>query len=267
MNQVQKITLFPIKSTQPYFVQQAYVQPHGLNFDREFMLTDVNGKFITARKHGALYQLSAFPVAQGLIVRHCDGSKIVVRYRDFNVQESCEVWGTHFPSFVAPANINRWFSEKLQEEVVLRWLGEVDQRFVKKMPENSVSFADGYPLLLATQRSFDAVQAACPIAISIDQFRANLVVTGEEAFAEEQWLKIKIGEVEFFHAKPSSRCILTTRNLQSGELDAKCEPFRTLKKMHTNADGEPLFGINLVPLNSGVVRVGDKVTVLQYRAE
>src|SRR5699024_1430411 len=233
-------------------LQQAYVEPHGLNFDREFMLTDVNGKFITARKHGALYQLSAFPVAQGLIVRHCDGSQIVVRYRDFNVQESCEVWGTHFPSFVAPANINRWFSEKLQEEVVLRWLGEVDQRFVKKMPENSVSFADGYPLLLATQRSFDEVQAVCPTAISIDQFRANLVVTGEEAFAEEQWLKIKIGEVEFFHAKPSSRCILTTRNLQSGELDAKCEPFRTLKKMHTNADGEPLFGINLVPLNSGV---------------
>ncbi|MGY6772412.1 MOSC domain-containing protein [Gallibacterium sp. ZY190522] len=267
MNQVQKITLFPIKSTQPYFVQQAYVQSRGLNFDREFMLTDVNGRFITARKHGALYQLSAFPVAQGLIVRHCDGSKIVVRYRDFNVQESCEVWGTHFPSFIAPANINRWFSEKLQEEVVLRWLGEMDQRFVKKMPNKSVSFADGYPLLLVTQSSFDAVQAVCPASISIDQFRANLVVTGEEAFAEEQWLKIKIGEIEFLHTKPSSRCVLTTRNLQSGELDAKCEPFRTLKKIHTNADGEPLFGINLVPINSGVVRVGDEVVVLQYCAE
>ncbi|MFC0324022.1 MOSC domain-containing protein [Gallibacterium melopsittaci] len=265
MNTLQKIAFYPIKSTQPCFTQQSYVQPHGLSFDREFMLTDPNGTFITARKHGGLYQFSAYPIAHGIIVIHRDGSKVIVRYQDFVQQQECEVWGTHFPSFIAPIEINQWFSEKLQTDVVLRWLGEKDQRVIKNFPEYSVSFADGYPLLLVSESSFTAVQQACPIPLSIDQFRGNLVVSGEDAFMEETWQKIKIGEVEFLHTKLCERCILTTRNLETGELDPKCEPFRTLKKIHTNEKGEPLFGINLIPLNSGMVRVGDVVEILQHR--
>ncbi|MFC0308544.1 MOSC domain-containing protein [Gallibacterium trehalosifermentans] len=265
MNTLQKIAFYPIKSAQPCFTQQSYVQPHGLSFDREFMLTDPNGTFITARKHGGLYQFSAYPIANGIMVLHRDGSKVIVRYQDFSQQQECEVWGTHFPSFIAPTEINQWFSEKLQIEVVLRWLGEKDQRFIKHFPAHSVSFADGYPLLLVSESSFAAVQQACPTSISIDQFRGNLIVSGKEAFAEETWQKIKIGEVEFLQTKPCERCILTTRNLKTGELEAKCEPFRTLKKIHTNEKGAPLFGINLIPLNSGMIRVGNPVEILQYR--
>ncbi|OBW94048.1 Fe-S protein [Gallibacterium genomosp. 3] len=265
MNTLNKIAFYPIKSTQPCFTEQSYVQPHGLSFDREFMLTDESGTFITARKHDELYKFSSYPVAQGLIVRHQDGSQILVRYQDFSQQQECEVWGTHFPSYIAPVVINQWFSEKLQIKVVLRWLGERDQRFIKRFPEHSVSFADGYPLLLVSEASFAAVQQACPVPISINQFRGNLIVSGEEAFAEETWHTIKIGEVEFLHSKLCERCILTTRNLSTGELEPKCEPFRTLKKIHKNAEGAPLFGINLIPLNSGVVRVGDNVEVLQRR--
>ena len=42
----------------------------------------------------------------------------------------------------------------------------------------------------------------------------------------------------------------------------KMEPFRTLKKINTNEKGKPLFGINLVPLNSGVIYVGDELQLL-----
>lgn len=267
MNSLTKIAFYPIKSIQPCFTLQSYVQPHGLSFDREFMLTDPAGTFITARKYGELYRFSAYPIAQGIIVRHQDGSEIVIRYQDFSEQQECEVWGNHFPSYVAPEHINQWFSEKLQTEVMLRWLGERDQRFIKRFPEHSVSFADGYPLLLVSESSFTAVQQACPVPITIDQFRSNLIVTGETAFAEENWHTIKIGSVEFLNAKLCARCILTTRNLATAELEAKCEPFRTLKKIHKSEEGEPLFGINLIPLNSGVIRVGDKVEVLQYKKE
>lgn len=265
MNQLTSIAFYPIKSIQPCFTQQSYVQPHGLSFDREFMLTDEQGKFITARKHGALYQLSAYPVAQGIMVCHQDGSQLLIRYQDFSQQQTCEVWGTHFPSYIAPAEINQWFSEKLQVSVVLRWLGEQDQRTVPHFPEHNVSFADGFPLLLVSESSFAAVQQACPTPISIAQFRSNLIVSGEASFAEETWHTIKIGSVTFLNAKLCARCILTTRNLTSGELDAKAEPFRTLKKLHTNEKGEPIFGINLIPLNSGVIQIGDKVEVLQYK--
>ena len=61
--QVTQLNLYPIKSTQAYRVEQAFVQPQGLNFDREFMITEPDGTFITARKDKVLYQLSAFPIS------------------------------------------------------------------------------------------------------------------------------------------------------------------------------------------------------------
>ena len=90
--QLTDIFLYPIKSTQSYGVQQALVQLQGLNFDREFMLTEPSGKFITARKDGELYRFSAFPIPFGLYVQHQDGSQLIVKYQDFQqelLQKKC----------------------------------------------------------------------------------------------------------------------------------------------------------------------------------
>lgn len=64
--QVTELNIYPIKSTQPTQVSQAFVEPKGLNFDREFMITESDGKFITARKDLELYRLTAFPISTGL---------------------------------------------------------------------------------------------------------------------------------------------------------------------------------------------------------
>lgn len=55
--------------------------------------------------------------------------------------------------------------------------------------------------------------------------------------------------------------MLITRNLSTLELDPQAEPFRTLKQKHTNDKGKPVFGIHLVPQNSGIIRVGDTITI------
>ncbi|PJG83990.1 MOSC domain-containing protein [Caviibacterium pharyngocola] len=263
--QLQHIYLYPIKSTQAYGVEQAVVQTQGLNFDREFMLTEPDGKFITARKDGALYDFAAFPVPLGLQVHHRDGSVIFVRYQDFQQQSECEVWGNQFAAFVAPETINHWFSEKIGRAVQLRWLGEHSQRRIKRYPDTPLSFADGYPLLLCTRQSFDFLQQACPSPITINRFRPSIVIDGEVPFAEQTWDKIRIGEVTFLHTKPCERCVLTARDPQTKEIDAKMEPFRTLKKINANEEGKPLFGINLIPLNHGIIRLHDSVEVLSYR--
>lgn len=260
------IFLYPIKSTQAYGVAQAFVQPQGLNFDREFMLTEPNGKFITARKDGELYLFSAFPIPFGLYVQHQDGSQLIAKYQDFQQEQDCEIWGTEFASFVAPDFINQWFSEKIGREVQLRWTGLETQRRINRFPESAVSFADGYPLLLTTQASLQELQKHCPVSVKMAQFRTNLVVDGETAFDEQQWEKIQIGDVAFFNAKPCTRCILTSRDPNTHLLDKTMEPFRTLKKINVSEKGDPLFGINLIPLNSGVIKIGDQVEILSYKA-
>ncbi|SMB80427.1 hypothetical protein SAMN05660772_01621 [Pasteurella testudinis DSM 23072] len=260
---LQQIHLYPIKSTQEVSVGKALVQPYGLEFDRTFMLSEADGTFISARKDGELFAFSALPTAQGLWVQHADGSTLDVRYTDFRRQHSCEVWGNHFASLIADEDTNRWFSDKLQRAVQLRWLGFQSQRRIKRYPQQALSFADGYPLLLTNLQSFAAVQQQCPTAIEMAQFRANLVIDHAPAFSENRWKQIQIGEVRFINAKPCIRCVLTARNAQTAELHAKMEPFRTLKKHFADDNGQPVFGTNLVPLNSGIIKVGDPLLVLE----
>ena len=263
--QLQQIFIYPIKSTRAFSLQQNFVRFQGLAFDRQFMLSEPDGTFITARKDYELFKFSAFPLPFGLFVKHQDGSQIQINYQDFSEQQNCEVWGSEFNSLVAPEQINRWFSEKLQRPVQFRYLGSNSQRRIKRFPDNPVSFADGYPLLLCSEQTLAAVQQACPAPIKMAQFRPSIVVDGIEPFVEQNWHKIRIGELEFINGKPSIRCTLIARDPDTLIENPKLEPFRTLKKVHKNEEGKPLFGINLVPLNEGVIQVGDQVEVLEWK--
>lgn len=264
-NQVIALNIYPIKSTQAYSLQQSEISPQGLLFDRTFMLTELNGHFITARKDAELFKFKAIPSLDSLQVIHQDGSQVIVKTKDFITETECQVWNDQFNSLIAPAQINQWFSQKIGRPVQLRWLGEKSQRVIKKFPSNPLSFADAYPILLVSLASLDKLQQHCPTLLDIGQFRGNIVINGSIPFAEENWQKIQIGEVSFLHTKPSTRCILTARDPKTGELNSQLEPFRTLKKLNKNLQGEPVFGINLLPLNSGVVEVGDKITILEKR--
>lgn len=260
---VTQLNLFPIKSTRAYRVAQAFVQLQGLNFDREFMITDHTGKFITARKNPLLYRLSAFPIATGIVICNEEGEQCVALYRDFIGTQSSEVWGTHFASRVANAEINQWLSEQLEQAVQLRWIGEQSQRSVAHLDDHPLSFADSNPILLTSEKSLAQVQKWSPVPISMEQFRANIVINGIDAFEEEQWQQVKIGDVIFNFAQCCTRCILITRDLRTLVLDPQSEPFRTLKQHHTNQQGKPIFGVHLVPQNSGVIRVGDPIIILR----
>ncbi|OOH91342.1 MOSC domain-containing protein [Pasteurellaceae bacterium 15-036681] len=260
---ITQLNLYPIKSTQVYRVNQALVNLQGLNFDREFMLTEPDGTFITARKDKALYQLAAFPVTNGIVIVHDNGEQYVVRYTDFEKLESSEVWGTYFDSFVAKDEVNQWLSQFFGRTVQLRWLGEQSQRNVKDFEHNPMSFGDSNPLLLVSEKSLQQVQKWAPVPISMEQFRGNIVIDGAEPFEEEKWQQIRIGQVKFTVAQSCTRCILITRNLETLELDPQAEPLRTLKQQHTNEQGKPIFGIHLVPENSGIIRVGDSINILK----
>lgn len=250
------LNLFPLKSAQAYGVSQAWVQPQGLNFDREWMITEEDGTFITARKEKVLYHIAALPVAEGLVLVF-NGEQCVVRYQDFKQSQNSEVWGSRFLSKVADPAVNAWLSRIFQRQVQLRWLGEESQRRIEG--NHPMHFGDSNPLLLCSEKSLAQVQAWSPVAVEMAQFRANIVIDGNTAFEEEQWQAVKIGEVKFRVARCCTRCMMITRDVDSGELEPKAEPFRTLKQRHTDTKGQPIFGVHLLPENSGIIRLGDVV--------
>ena len=163
--------------------------------------------------------------------------------------------------------VNGWFSDVLDVECRLVTMPETTRRrippeFAVNPGEDHVSFADGYPFLLIGEASLAEVNARLETPVPMNRFRPNLVVSGSEAFAEDSWKKIRIGETVFHLVKPCARCVLTTVDQATGVKDGK-EPLKTLASFRT-FDGKVLFGQNLIAENpGGVVRVGDEVEVLE----
>lgn len=97
------------------------------------------------------------------------------------------------------------------------------------LPGETVSFADGFPLLLTTTASLDALNSliargehAHEGPLPMDRFRPNLVVSGTEPWAEDRWSRIAVGEVVLRVAKPCGRCVVTTTD--QGTADRGAEP-------------------------------------------
>jgi len=128
--------------------------------------------------------------------------------------------------------------------------------------DDKVGFADGYPLLLIGQASLDDLSQRIGRPMEMLRFRPNLVIEGSEAFAEDGWKRVRIGDVEFRVVKPCSRCTPTTTDPASGERSADREPLATLKT-YREQEGDVMFGQNLVNDGVGRLEVGMPVTILE----
>lgn len=263
MISLSKLFVHPVKSMRGLQLSHAQVSASGLAFDRIFMITEPDGTFITARQYPQMVLFTPAILADGLFFTAPDGQSASVRFADFSTAEQpTEVWGNHFTALAAPAAINHWLSGYFQKTVQLRWVGPELSRRVKKRPEVPLSFADGYPFLLLNEASLQHLQQRCPSSVHLEQFRPNLVVSGAEAFAEDSWQTVRVGEVIFDLVKPCSRCVLTTVSVERGRKHPQAEPLRTLQQFRTADGGDVDFGQNMIARSSGIIRIGDTVEIL-----
>lgn len=262
-----QINVFPVKSVSGLSLSQSWVEKQGLCFDRRFMVAKKDGSMITARKYPQLVKVSATLQHNGLTLSFPGMSPLILKYAEFSMNEAdATVWSDTFSAYTTSSKADAWFSHVMDEDVRLLYTGEQSNRVRSKIQQN-VSFADGYPLLVISQASLDALNERSMEQHTMDQFRTNLVVSGTEAFAEDSWKRIRIGEVEFEAIKPCARCILTTVNPETGEPHPLKEPLVTLSKFRADKSGDVFFGQNLVALNEGVIKAGDKVEVLETKTK
>lgn len=262
-----QLFVYPVKSFSGLASKTAQVGESGLIGDRQWMLTFPSGEFITARQFPQLVRFRVQPMPDGIVVTAPDHRQCRIRYADFsNNPEVTQVWHSQFTAYIASIAINRWFSHYLQQDVQLRWIGNMSSRRLKRYPEMSLSFADAYPFLLVNQASLDYLQQYCPISLSVSRFRPNIVVQGAAAFEEDSWKTIQIGDLIFDLVKPCTRCILTTVDPLSGEKNNQLEPLTTLQLFRQNHNNEIHFGQQMIARQSGQLHVGDTVTVLKTQS-
>lgn len=266
------IFFYPVKSTSGHEVAEAEVEPWGLAGDRRYIVVDEHGEPLTAREHPIMLACAARPTGGTIELTGPHADPLLVTPGTSLVEIS--VWGTPVEVTDCGEDAAKWVSALIGRPARLAWLDDPTRRPVDPAygrPDDRVSLADGYPLLLTSTASLAqlddwiAETAAergeeLPGPLRMRRFRPSVVVEGaDEPFAEDRWRRLRIGAVEFRVVKGCDRCVLTT--VDPATYVKGKEPIRTLSR-HRKWDGKVWFGVNLIPDGTGVIRQGDQVTVL-----
>jgi uncharacterized protein YcbX len=259
---VQNLYLYPIKSLGGISVPEAFVEERGFRYDRRWMLVDKKGDFVTQRQHPqlALLQVSLSKTQLEVVSKGDPSQRIAFDLGLVSDQElQVSIWGDQVLARVVSAELSRWFSDFLQMELDLVVMPESSQRKMDPryaVQGESVSFADGMPYVIIGQASLDELNGRLSDPVGMDRFRPNLVFSGGEAYAEDQFKQLQIGEVEFQVVKPCARCVMITVDQEKGTKGK--EPLATLAT-YRSQDSKVYFGQNAVALAPGMVRVGDLI--------
>lgn len=264
--------VYPVKSLAGLSRAEAFVEPWGLAGDRRWMLTDADGIQLTQRDHPQLALVSVEPLPDGGIVLHAPGmppAHTPVPPPSTGTR-AVTLFRTKVEVVPAVGEVGDWFSAYLGTPAQLVHLDDpavrrpVNPDFSR--PGDMVSFADGYPLLLTTVSSLDALNSLIAQGDHFDEgplpmnrFRPSVVVAGTAPWAEDDWRRVRIGEVTFRVTRPCGRCVITTTDQTTGERGK--EPLRTLAR-HRRFGDQLVFGQNLIPERTGRVRSGDSFEVL-----
>lgn len=247
IGRVTALHIHPIKSCRRIAVARARVERLGLEHDRRWMIVDPSGAFVTQREEPRLARVEVDLVGDQLRVRAPGASELVMPLSiGDGAPIEVTIWGTRVHA-LAHEEGGVWFSAYLGRPVRLVHMHDGHARPLapKHAREGDVvSFADGFPLLLASEASLDDLNARAGQPLSMARFRPNVSVAGFEPWAEESWSRIRIGQVVFRAPKLCERCPITTIDPETGVMGK--EPLRTLATFRKR-DNKVWFAINLVP--------------------
>jgi uncharacterized protein YcbX len=263
---VTEINIYPIKSTRRIAVTESEVLPRGLPWDRRWMLVDSEGTFITARQHPTLAVVETRLAGDVLQVNVANRQPLQLPLQPLERETiTVKVWRDQCDAVFAGEEADVWFSEYLGIPCRLVQMTDDLRRGVDPdfgQPGDEVSFADGFPLLLLSEASLQDLNSRLDETVSMRRFRPNLVVDGEQPYAEDNWQRLRVGEVEFAGVKNCSRCVFTTVDPDTGIKHPGKEPLRTLSSYRRRPEGGVYFGQNLIPRSGGIIRVGDSVEII-----
>ena len=248
---------------------EAAVTPRGLRHDRRWLLVDERNQFMTQRQTAGMVLLRVAPAYNGFLLTHRQRPDLLPLYVPFEATPERTLFVTIWDDMVfawrgTPA-ADAWLSDALGQPCKLVYMSDMVRREVE--PEHTpagtlVSFADGYPYLLAGEAALAELNGRLEAPVGMDRFRPNLVFSGSNAYAEDTWSDFQIGALPFRAVRGCARCVLTTINPQTAEKGP--EPLRTLASYRT-VGRKVLFGQNVTGPAQGTIRVGDPLTVLTYK--
>lgn len=263
--QVEALWTFPLKSAAGIALNEMVIEPRGPRYDRRWMLIDNDNGFITARKYPRLVLVQTRLVNGKLHLSAPGQSDLVVPAASGRARVPVTIWKDRVDAALVSEEVDAWLSAFLGVPCRLVAMDNAARRTMVHdagFENDEVSFADGMPVLLCNAASLAQVNTWAGEDFPMLRFRPNVVFSGAPAFAEDDWRELQIGELVFRAVKVCRRCVLTTIDPENGEKHPRKQPLATLA-IHRKVEGGVAFGLNLSPVGSGTLRVGDAVTVLR----
>lgn len=251
---VTSLTTYPVKSCGGVRADRVEVTPQGLADDRRWLVLDPDGAPVTARECHQLLGIAAEVIDDGVRLRARDGAARDVVRPDGRARLTTTLSRV---DHLAQADdvASQWLSDRLGRPVRLAYQDVARSIGAHHggLPGETMSLADAGPVLLVSEASVrrlrewvaqESGQDWVALDEAVARFRPNIVIDGGEPFVEDDWSRVRIGQVDYRRGELCDRCVMTT--IDHATLTTGREPLRTLAR-HRRWDGATWFGVRLVP--------------------
>lgn len=282
---IARLFVYPVKSCAGVELPEALLTETGLEFDRAWMVVDAQGEFVTQRQlprmalvKPQMKQMEVVLRAPGMLALHLAFDKVEKPVR-------VRVWKDEVAAYDMGDIAAQWFSDFLSEPgkpqalrlvrfdpehkrlSSLQWTGGV---------EATNQFADGYPLLVASEGSLaelnERLAAAGHDAVGIERFRPNIVLAGLESHDEDRVDALHVetaeGAAELKPVKPCTRCPIPDIDPATGVSSPEVGDMLRTYRADARVEGRITFGMNCIVLQGveHMLKVGQAVGA-DYRFE
>ena len=255
----------PVKSCARIEVDRAVVTETGLEWDRQWMVVDEAGEFVSQREEPRLALVRPTLRASDLVLRAPGMLALHLALDAIEHEATVRVWSDTVRAGDMGDLAAQWFSDFLRKPVRLaRFDPEVqrpsDGRWTGGAPAFT-AFADAFALLAVSAASLAELNRRLTARggqpVQSDRFRPNLVLDGLDSH-EEDWIEriafdTDDGPVVLRLVKPCARCSIPDVDPQRGEPDHAVGAELASYRADPRLDGKVTFGMNAI-VEQGVDR-------------
>ena len=251
-HRIERMYVAPVKSLALTPVERALLDKPGIAGDRAFFVIDERDRVVTQREQASLVQVHArYDVTDGALTLAFPDGHEATGVPEPGDAVSAQFYGGHV--FDGTLVRGPW------TEALSTFAG-APLRLVRGAPGRSF---DAFPISICSSGSLDALaSAAGEVSVDPRRFRQNIYITSDAPHAEDEWLgrDVRAGEAVLRVKMRDPRCVMTTHNPDSGEVDLNT--LKHIASYRTDQPDEVNFGVYCTVVRPGIAAVGDEVAPL-----
>jgi uncharacterized protein len=220
MPTISDLFVYPVKSCAGVRMIEVAIVPTGFAFDRNWMVVDADGAFVTQREHAKLARVAPRIDNGGVTLTAPDMDELHLAANGGGEPITITLFGEQHGAMATTPVADAWFSQYLGGAFRLV---KCDPHTLRQggvqYPQRDAaptSFVDNYGVLVISQASHAALNQKLPEGVPMNRFRPNIVVTGIDEHEEDYFAEARCGEVALRFVNPCYRCNLTSIDQQSG---------------------------------------------------